>query len=159
MRRLVLTLALCAQASVAMAQEMYKDVEYIAGKSGLDHKVKGTLILSATGVTLMDDAGTAIFRIPVSTITNVNNETDVRDASVGKKLLLGSFAGSRKQEFVNITSETDSAAEAIVLKAKQGTSVGIVAKIKFAMKQLAASGAEPETKAAPADTVSPAASK
>lgn len=151
-RFLVLLSLLCP--ATMRAQEMYKDVEYITGRTGMDDKVKGTMIISATGIALMTSDGTVILRIPLSGVTQVSSETDIRDASVGKKLLWGGFAGSRKQEFVNVTSETDSSAEAVVFKVKQGTSVGIVAKIKFAMKQLAASGAAPETHA----TGTPAAS-
>jgi hypothetical protein len=62
---------------------------------------------------------------------------------VGKKLLFGGLAGSRKQDFVQVSYETEKMAEGLVFKVKQGTSTGIVAKLKFAVKK--AKGEAPES--------------
>ena len=83
--------------------------------------------------------------VPVAGITEVGNQTDVRDASVGKKLLFGGLAGSRKQDFVQITYETADLAEGLVFKVKQGTATGVVAKIQFAVKKK--KGVSPESNA------------
>jgi hypothetical protein len=138
----MLTLLCLAPAATLAAQEMFPDVEYVAGKDGVADKAKGTLILGAEEIRFVNKDGNLIFAIPVASITEVTQDVQVRDASVGKKLLFGGLAGSRKQEFVQITSESATTAEGIVFKVKQGTSVNVVAKIKFAVKR-AGNGAKP----------------
>jgi hypothetical protein len=78
----------------------------------------------------------------MATITQVERSTDIRDPSVGKKLLFGSLAGSRKQEFVTISTETESTAEAIIFKLKQNTGAAAVAKINFYRKKAGATVAD-----------------
>lgn len=80
--------------------------------------------------------GALLFSIPLSGVTEVANQTDIRDASLGKKILFGFLAGSREQEFVQLTYETEEVAEGIVFKVKQGISPGLVAKLKFAIKKI-----------------------
>jgi hypothetical protein len=116
------------------AQDMFKDVEYQAGKDGFADKIKGTLIVAPQALRFMDQTGKLTFSIPVEAITDVKNDIQIRDASAGKKLLFGGLAGSRKQEFVMITSETAESAEGVVFKVKQNESLNMVAKIRFAMK-------------------------
>ncbi len=146
MRRLlfVCVLATLTLASTAKlyAQELFPDVEYIAGKDGFADKAKGTLMLGTEELRFVNKDGNLIFAIPVASITEVTQDVQVRDASVGKKLLFGGLAGSRKQEFVQVTSESATTAEGVVFKVKQGTSVNVVAKIKFAVKR-AGAGAKP----------------
>ena len=133
-------LSLLAVVSVGVAegvaQEMYPDVEYISGHEGMPEKQKGTLLVGASELKFTKKDGTTLITVLLGGITEVNNQTEIRDASVGKKLLWGGLAGSRKQDFVNVTYETQEAAEGIVFKVKQGTSAGIVAKIKFAVKKV-----------------------
>ncbi len=132
---LSLIAALSVGVEAISAQEMYPDVEYISGREGMPDKQKGTLLVGDNEVKFTKKDGTTLFTIPLAGITEVNNQTEIRDASVGKKLLFGGLAGSRKQDFVNITYETAELAEGIVFKVKQGTSTGVVAKIKFAVKK------------------------
>lgn len=134
-RFFALSLLLVAPAARLEAQEMFPDVEYVAGKDGFADKEKGTLVLGTEELRFVKKDGNLIFAIPVATITEVTQDVQIRDASVGKKLLFGGLAGSRKQEFIQITAETDKSAEGVVFKVKQGTSVNVVAKIKFAMKK------------------------
>jgi hypothetical protein len=138
----LLTLLCLAPAAALHAQEMFPDVEYVAGKDGFADKAKGTLVLGPEELRFVNKDGNLIFAIPVASITEVTQDVQVRDASVGKKLLFGGLAGSRKQEFVQITSESATTAEGIVFKVKQGTSINVVAKIKFAVKR-AGNGAKP----------------
>lgn len=119
----------------AQAQDLFSDVEYISGHAGMDDKVKGVLLVGESEVKFTRKDGTVLMTVPVMGITEVGNQTDVRDASVGKKLLFGGLAGSRKQDFVQITYETENSAEGLVFKVKQGTATGVVAKIKFAVKK------------------------
>jgi hypothetical protein len=116
------------------AQEMYSDVEYISGHADLD-KQKGMLLIGESELKFTKKDGSVLFSVPLSAVTEVNNQVEVRDASVGKKLLFGGLAGSRKQDFVQVSYETDQLAEGLVFKVKQGTSTGIVAKLKFAVKK------------------------
>ncbi len=136
------TVLCLATAASAQAQEMFPDVEYVAGKDGFAEKAKGTLVLGPEELRFVNKDGNLIFSIPVASITEVTQDVQVRDASVGKKLLFGGLAGSRKQEFVQITSESATTAEGVVFKVKQGTSVNVVAKIKFAVKR-AGAGSKP----------------
>jgi hypothetical protein len=114
---------------------MIPDVEYITGHAGFKDKHKGVLLIGESVVTFSEKDGTPIFTVPLDSITDVGSQADVRDASVGKKILFGGFAGTRKQEFVQITYEGPSVAEGLVFKVKDGTSPGIVAKVKFAAKK------------------------
>lgn len=133
----VLVLATPARAH---AQDLVQDVEYVSGKSGFPEKIKGMLLISAEGVKFQKK-DQVVFTIPAVTITEVSKQTDIRDGSVGKKILFGGLAGSRKQEFINLATETDSTAEGLVFKVKQGTSQGPVTKIRFyAKKARAAAG-------------------
>jgi hypothetical protein len=141
----MLTMLCLAPAAALHAQEMFPDAEYVAGKDGFADKAKGTLILGTEELRFVNKDGNLIFAIPVASITEVTQDVQVRDASVGKKLLFGGLAGSRKQEFVQITSESATTAEGIVFKVKQGTSVNVVAKIKFAVKRAGAAPKPAET--------------
>ena len=140
---LLIVSALALAASPAYAQDTFPDIEYISGHAGMQDKVKGVLVLDATELRFQGKDGQVLITIPLSGITEVGNQTDIRDASVGKKLLFGGLAGSRKQDFVQVTYETSQTAEGLVFKVKQGTSTGIVAKIKFAVKK--ATGTPPAT--------------
>ncbi len=131
----MLTMLCLAPVAALQAQEMFPDVEYVAGKDGFADKAKGTLILGTDELRFVNKDGNLIFAVPVASITEVTQDVQVRDASVGKKLLFGGLAGSRKQEFVQITAESATTAEGIVFKVKQGTSINVVAKIKFAVKR------------------------
>ncbi len=133
---LVFLSVLAVSASRAPAQDTFKDVEYVSGHAGMEDKVKGVLVLDSKELRFQNKDGAPLMTIPLSQITEVGNQTDIRDASAGKKLLLGGLSGSRKQEFVQITYETPQTAEGLVFKVKQGTSTGIVAKLKFAVKQV-----------------------
>jgi len=127
------------------AQDIVPDVEYFTGKEGFAEKKKGILVLSADGVKFAEKNGDKIFDIPMAAITQVERSTDIRDPSVGKKLLFGSLAGSRKQEFVTISTETESTAEAITFKLKQNTGAAAVAKINFYRKKAGAAVADDST--------------
>ena len=131
----------CLDIGTAAAQEMYPDVEYISGHENMD-KQKGTLLIGAEEMKFTKKDGTVILSISLAGVTEVSTQTEIRDGSVGKKLLFGGLAGSRKQDFVQVSYETDKTAEGLVFKVKQGTSTGIVAKLKFAVKK--AKGESPE---------------
>jgi hypothetical protein len=132
----LLVAAFTVAASRAPAQEVFPDIEYISGHAGMQDKIKGVLVLDSTQLRFQTKDGQPLFVIQLAGVTDVGNQTDIRDASVGKKLLFGAFAGSRKQEFVQITYETSQMAEGIVFKVKQGVGIGIVAKVKFAVKKV-----------------------
>lgn len=131
----VVFLALLGGSRTAAAQDVFPEVEYIAGHTGAVKKAKGSLVIGDSELKFTTKDGSLLFAIPLSGVTDVSNQTDIRDASLGKKILFGVFAGSRKQEYVQVTYETEEFAEGIVFKVKQGISPGIVAKLKFAVKK------------------------
>lgn len=139
MSRTLVRLALVAFALVPLgalrAQDMFPDVEYVSGKDNFPEKKKGTLMIGTDELRFVDKNGQLIFAIPLSNVTEVTQDVQIRDGSVGKKLLFGSLAGSRKQEFIQITAESENSAEGVVFKVKQGTSINIMAKVKFAVKK------------------------
>ncbi len=117
----------------------YPDVEYVSGHEGFEVKLKGQLVVTANGVHFFDTKGKTVFALPMSTILNAEYSRDIRDPSVGKKLLFGSLAGDRKQDFLTLTTETDSTAEGVVFKTKQNVGSGITAKINFYARKYHAS--------------------
>lgn len=129
-------LALGGGLRTVAAQDVFPQVEYISGHAGAVDKEKGSLVIGDSVLKFTTKDGALLFSIPLSGVTEVSNQTDIRDSSLGKKLLFGFLAGSRKQEFVQLTYETEEVAEGIVFKVKQGTSPGIVAKLKFAIKKI-----------------------
>ena len=134
-------------ARVAAAQEVFQDVEYISGHANMENKEKGMLLIGESELRFTKNNGDVLFAIPLSAVTEVSSQVEVRDGSVGKKLLFGGLAGSRKQDFVQVSYETDKLAEGLVFKVKQGKSTGIVAKLKFAAKKT--KGQSPTTSPAP----------
>lgn len=125
---------------VEAAPIVLSNVEYVSGKDGLIEKLKGELVIMPGSISFTQK-GKDIFTIKMATVTDVSRQTDVRDGSVGKKLLFGALAGSRKQEFLNLTSETDNSAEGLMFKVPQGSSQSAVAKIRFyARRARAAAG-------------------
>jgi hypothetical protein len=143
--RLALVVLALVPVRAAQAQDMFPDVEYVAGKDNFPEKKKGTLMIGADELRFVDKNGELIFAIPLSTVTEVTQDVQIRDASVGKKLLFGGLAGSRKQEFIQITSETENSAEGVVFKVKQGTSVNVMAKVRFAVKKAGGRSQAPAT--------------
>jgi hypothetical protein len=132
---LFLFAVLTGNAQPAAAQDVFPEVEYMAGHTGAVNKAKGSLVIGESELKFTTKNGAVLFSIPLSGITEVGSQTDIRDPSLGKKILFGFLAGSRKQEFVQVTYETEQAAEGIVFKVKQGISPGVVAKLKFAVKK------------------------
>lgn len=142
----VMATAQSKDSAQAGSSYVIENVEYISGKDGFADKMKGELVVTQDAL-VFRQKDKSVFAIPMVSVTEIGRQTDIRDGSVGKKLLFGSLAGSRKQEFVNISAETDSTAEGMVFKVKQGTSQNAATKIRFyAKKARAAAGlSEPKT--------------
>ena len=96
---MLLSLALTCIGSVASAQDMYPEVEYISGHENMTNKQKGTLLIGDSELTFTKKDGTILFSVPFSEVTEVSNQSDIRDASVGKKLLWGGLAGLASKSF------------------------------------------------------------
>lgn len=127
----------------AARTDVYPDIEYISGHEGFPDKKKGQLVISASGIEFIEKNGTRLFALPIATIHQAEYTRDIRDASVGKKMLFGVFAGSRKQEFVTVNTETESTAEGVVFKAKQNVASGLVAKVNFYVRKAKGESAPP----------------
>jgi len=149
--------------SPAWADETFPDVQYVSGKAGFNEKIKGTLAWGATELQFTDKNAKVVFAIPLADITEASNSVEQNPGSTGAKIMLGIFA-SKKEEFVYITTETSTAAEALVFKVKNKTSPAIVAKLKFQLKKVKSEDAKPPSgakgaltgiaQAAPPDTSS-----
>lgn len=159
--QILVSIVLLAAMPVSLgAQDIIRDVEYISGRAGHTARQKGMLMIWTDMVQFHPSSGPesdaaatpnmttfgvtapapppptgGSFDIPTDSITDVTNEVDVRGASFGAKLMIGFLASDRKQEFVSITYEGPTYADAILFKVNEHQSPGIVAKIRFAMKR------------------------
>jgi hypothetical protein len=95
-----------------------------------------------------------VFNIPLTEIKETSNSVEQNPGSTGAKIVLGIFA-SKKEEFVYITTETKTAAEALVFKVKNKRSPAIVAKIKFQLRDAMAqsTNAAPDSNSVPTGAV------
>ncbi len=123
-------------APLSALAESFPDVEYTSGHAGLDHKVKGTLTIDDQSVSFQDKNGTAVFTLPIKTVTSASSSVNHDEGSFGRKVALGIFA-SKTEEFLTIHTEGPQGAEALMLKCKKHTSQGIADKIQYQAKRAA----------------------
>ena len=123
-------------ATPLVASDVFPDVEYVSGRGGLDHKVKGTLMLDERGVTLKDKNGAEVFSLPIKSVTAASSSVNRDEGSFGRKMALGIFA-SKTEEFLTVHTEGPQGAEAIMVKCKKHTSQGMADKIQFQVKHAA----------------------
>ncbi len=129
------------------ARDVFPDVEYIQGRTGFSEKIKGKLVVNATGVEFRTKSDSVVFTVPIETIKDVSNSLQTDPGGVGRKLMFGVFA-SKREEFVYLNTETPERAEGIVFKChKKNSSPDLMAKIRFQMAK---------AKPMPADTGKPA---
>lgn len=128
-------------ASAANCQDRFLSVEYTTGHAGFEKKQGGRLLLNHTAIvfTTPDKKERPRFSIPLGIITAVSSSTERNDASVGSKILFGFLSKSRKNEYLQITTETPEIAEGVVFKVKNNESLGIATKIRHRLKGLASS--------------------
>jgi hypothetical protein len=117
---------------VASAADTFK-VEYVSGKEGFADKIKGQLVVSEQSLTLMDGKK-VVFTIPMTAVTKASDEVQNNSGGYGRKLMFGNFA-NRSEGFLYVTTETESAAEAITFKVDQKEHAAILAKVEFAVKK------------------------
>jgi len=135
---ILLLVALPMLLSTLVAQERFKSVEYQTGHAGFRKKEWGRLLIGDTAIvfTTPNDKERARFLIPLRTITSVSSSSERNDASVGSKIMFGFLSRSRKNEYLQITTETPETAEGIVFKVKNSESLGIATKIRHRLKRL-----------------------
>lgn len=133
---LVLVLA-AAAARQAVSQEIVQKVRYKGGHAawGPD-EIRGTLAIGDTAIVFQDQDGKRELVIPIRKITDISNQTQRKEASVGSKLLFGGLARSRQEEFLTFSYELPDDAEAIIFRFEPNTAAAALAKIKFRMKKL-----------------------
>ena len=147
----------------AVAEEVFRDVQYVSGHAGMEKKVKGMLTLAGQELRFEAKDGKGSITIPLAEIVSVTNSVEQNPGSTGAKLMLGVFA-SKKEEFLYVNIENQNGAEALIFKTKDKTSPAMVAKITFQMKKAAAgetagegaapnATAEVKAPATPADSV------
>jgi hypothetical protein len=125
---------------VASAADTFK-VEYVSGKEGFSDKIKGQLVVSEQSLTLMDGKK-VVFTIPMTAVTKASDEVQNNSGGYGRKLMFGGFS-NRSEGFLYVTTETESAAEAITFKVDQNEHAAITAKIQFAAKKAKSSPPAP----------------
>jgi hypothetical protein len=129
--RTTLALALLVTAGLprpVSAQDVFK-VEYICGKPGFDHNVKGQLALTDTLIRFVGPNDSLVFAVPFRTLGDAFS-------NAGGKTMLG-FC-TNKGELVFLYTEAGGNAEAIAFKTERGLSSAIVARIQTMMKALPA---------------------
>jgi len=133
------TVAFLVGPATAAAQDLFPNVEYISGRAGMEDKKKGTLLIGDSEVKLMDKKGGTILTIPLSAITEATNSTERGDAGLVKKAAFGIFAGSKKEDYLVISTETATEAEGIVFRVhEKNVAPGLVAKLRFRLGKLKA---------------------
>jgi hypothetical protein len=120
-----------------LAQDRIPKVRYKGGHEGWgEEEIRGILLIGDSTITFRDDDKRRSLEIPILKITDIGNQTQRKEASVGSKLLFGSLARSRQEEFLAISYELPDNAEAVVFRFEPNTSAAVLAKIKFRMKKL-----------------------
>jgi hypothetical protein len=105
-------------------------VEYIAGRSGFEKKVKGLLTIDEKEISFVNQKGNILFAIPVAEIDKAEASTQREEGSFGRKMALGIFA-SKTEEYLHVQAHNAAGAEAVVFKVKKKTGVGMATKINF----------------------------
>lgn len=142
MRRFALALACLLftgtlAAEMLAAQDKIPKVRYKGGHEGWgEEEIRGTLLIGDSTLLFRDDDKKRSLEIPIRKITDIGNQTQRKEASVGSKLLFGSLARSRQEEFLAISYELPDNAEAVIFRFEPNTSAAVLAKIKFRMKKL-----------------------
>ncbi len=150
MHRVTFALLLCtlatttsAQAPVAPAAPLW-DASYVSGQPGFKRSIaEGRLVV--TPDTLAFSAGSVRgfrmkyfprFAIPLAHITKVTNtiDTGIDGGAVAAFGLLG-MAAKRQDEYVFVTTETETTTDVVIFQVKNNTSAAAAAKIAFAVKR------------------------
>jgi hypothetical protein len=134
-KRMMLSVLLALAVShVARAANDTFKVEYVSGRTGVEKKTKGQLVIGDQALTMMDGKK-VVFGIPLATVTKVTNTRNAKIGTDGFPLL--GIAFSHVEEFVYITTETAERAEVVIFRVDKKASPGIVAKVEFAVKKAA----------------------
>ncbi len=143
MKRIVaLTAAIVLSSMSLTAADTFPDVEYVAGKSGFNEKIKGSLVIDANEIRFSQKGG-PVFSIPIEQVVQATQSREREEGSFGRKMALGIFA-SKNQEYLRIETRSAEAAEVIVFKTKKEKSPGLAAKINFARDAAKAQAAAAE---------------
>ena len=110
-------------------------VKYLGGHEGFAPNVRGTLVIGDSDMTFSAAEDGRDFRVPAMALADVKTYTNRQDASTGMKLLFGNLAKNRRQDILQLFTETDSVAEGMEFEVPTGQATNIVAKIHFLMKR------------------------
>jgi hypothetical protein len=155
MNRVTLALLFCALTAPvgAQAPPPVFDVkaDYLSGQPGESQgMVNGMLALDAAALVYVGRAGGVAhgtiraqrdrlvrFAIPLTIIANVSNTIDTHGPNGTAVALLGAMAlGTKRQdEYVFVTTETDTTTDVVIFQVKKNTSAATAAKITFAVKK------------------------
>lgn len=122
-------------ASPALCGDSFPGTEYVSGKDGLQNKVKGSLVIEENEVRFLAGNGGVVFSIPMTSVVKAADSKEREEGSFGRKAALGIFA-SKTEEFLQVETQSDQGAEAVIFKCKKKTAPGMAAKINFYASKL-----------------------
>ena len=126
MKVMALVLGSLVLASPAFCGDSFPGTEYVSGKGGLQSKVKGTLVIEENEVRFLAGNGGAVFSIPMTSVMKATDSREKDEGSFGRKAALGIFA-SKTEEFLQVDTQSEQGAEAVVFKCKKKTAPGMAA--------------------------------
>jgi hypothetical protein len=69
----------------AAAQDVFPEVEYMAGHTGAVNKAKGSLVIGESELKFTTKNGALLFSIPLSGITEVTSQTDIQIRALARR--------------------------------------------------------------------------
>lgn len=149
----VLALALATLPAVAQTPTepiLQTDAHYISGQPGFKKEMwEGQIVLGFDVLTYTQQRPknwvatkqVPRFSIPLSRITKASNtiDTGINGGAVAAFGIWG-LAAKRQDEYVFITTETDTSTDVVIFQVKKNTSAATAAKIMFAAKKAKEAG-------------------
>jgi hypothetical protein len=130
--------------------EAFAGVYYEGGDATQPKRLMGMLVLTDSSIGLhpcvyeqcQDDKKgkqpfkePAYFTIPLNAVKRITNSSQVRDADLAGKIMVGGLAPARAEDFVAIVYESPSSVEAPLFKSAKTQVAAIDAKLRFRLKK------------------------
>lgn len=133
--------------------EAFPDVEYQGGHSQFARRIKGVLVLTDSTLSFQACRGpngscaytprgqtvfydSVFFSVRIRDVQELSASTQTRSPGVGRRIMWGSLANDRTNEFLAFAFDTDRTAEAPVFKTLPTQAGAIEAKVKFRQRRL-----------------------
>lgn len=145
--------ATVAQSTPAAPAILETRAEYLSGQPGVKKGGDpGALVLDAETlsywnwhVSFLHKRLVEKFRIPLDTIVNASNTVDTNGPNPSMVAAFGVMAlgSKRHDEYVSVTTETETTTDVVIFKVEKNTSAAWAAKITFAAKKARAATVAP----------------